>query len=265
MIPIYRATELLKVISAKSGHTRPWVVMVNTPEGLKPYVVKLYTTEHIEQHNSVTAEFIGNFLAREFDLNAPDAAFVEFDENFKTKLSAEQFEQLESADERLKFASAYIEGVPRFDRSLNKSQILSKIDIDTLYAFDNFIRNGDRGAFKPNLLLSKTEAWLIDHERALDIKINTILNFGKNIWEEKFTNYHIFHSYLKDSQKIVKEHYFNEFQEILRTLNLNKLNTLFEAIELQDYDTNKNMIMKYLQHIKENSVKFVTLLRETIQ
>jgi hypothetical protein len=259
MLPVYEAIQLKEVIPAEAGHTCPWVVIVNTPMGIKPYVAKLYLTDQIESRNSFTAEILGNHLAKEFDLEAPDVALINFSEDFKMKLKPDEHTQLERADERLKFGTLYIDGYKRFEPLLPKSKISRLVSIDTLYAFDNFIRNGDRGDHKPNILLTNKNAYLIDHEMAFDIDNDTVLNFENRVWEDRFARHHIFQSYLKKARK--KDFYFETFQEYLRVLNLNVLNPLFKEIERHDYETNRVQILEYLSHMKGNSGKFVTLLK----
>lgn len=34
-IPIYEAIDVIEIIPESVGHTKPWVVIANTPEGLK--------------------------------------------------------------------------------------------------------------------------------------------------------------------------------------------------------------------------------------
>lgn len=54
MIPVYKAIEVVEVISEKAGHNKPWVVNANTPDGLTSFVVKLYSTIQVEPLNLVS-------------------------------------------------------------------------------------------------------------------------------------------------------------------------------------------------------------------
>jgi len=64
----------------------------------------------------------------------------------------------------VKFGSELITPHNPFYASLGKEIIESKIEIDSLFAFDNLIRNRDRNNYKPNLLLSRDSAYLLAHE-----------------------------------------------------------------------------------------------------
>lgn len=264
MLPEYEAISFLKVIE-KGGHTKPWVVIVQTPEGPKPYVVKLYTTLQIESRNSVTAEVVGNILASEFDLSAPPAALIHFSQDFIMKLGAEQQRILEQRDDRIKFGSLVIEGQYRFEPGITGSKLSKYVELDTLFAFDNFIRNGDRGSHKPNLLLTRDKGWVIDHEMALDISPSTIDDMMAGRWEDKFGLHHISHSYLKNSSKKQKLGYFNTFEEYLKTVNLATLGPYFEQLARNGHETNQANVMLYLRSVKTNLATFVTLLRDLVK
>ena len=69
-LPIYKAIGF-QVILDKGGHSKPWVVIVNADGSPKPYVVKLYKHIEIEARNRMTAEVLGNVMATEFGLTAP--------------------------------------------------------------------------------------------------------------------------------------------------------------------------------------------------
>jgi hypothetical protein len=61
MIPIYSAIE--KIATLTGGTTFPWKILALTDEGPKPYVVKLFTTKHVDQTSAVAREVLGNVLA----------------------------------------------------------------------------------------------------------------------------------------------------------------------------------------------------------
>ncbi|HUB59622.1 MAG TPA: hypothetical protein VL978_02905 [Puia sp.] len=82
MLPVYRAISFQRV-AEKGGRTKPWVVLVDAGISVEPYVVKVFTPELIQEKDSVTREVLGNVLARQFDLNVPNAALIDFDDDFK--------------------------------------------------------------------------------------------------------------------------------------------------------------------------------------
>ena len=264
MLPVYEAIDIVQVISQQSGHTRPWVVLANTPTGLQSFVVKLYTTAQIQQYNSVTSEVICNALASEFDLNIPKAAFIDIPDALLINKSPEWQQLYNNADIRLKFATAQLSDVTSAIPSLSKTYYSKRISLDTLYAFDNLIRNGDRGQQKTNLLVGK-KAWLIDHEFALQAHDITNTNWANFTIEEKFTKYHLLHSYLKHSIKNKKQNYFNEFIEYVHTMNINKLNSYYTQLTNEGFQVNKNLINTWLHQVKQNSAIFVNSLKESLE
>ncbi|MBT1706638.1 hypothetical protein KK062_00305 [Fulvivirgaceae bacterium PWU5] len=264
-LPEYEAISFQRIIR-KGGHTEPWSVIVQTPQGPKQYIVKLYTTSQIESKNCVTAEVVGNVLAKEFDLHAPTAALIHFSNDFVMRLGREEQSVLDKRDERVKFGTELIEGHFRFESGLEETLLTKYLEVDTLYAFDSFIRNGDRGQRKPNLLLTALDkAWVIDHEMALDFSEETKDNLIKGIWEERFTRYHISYDYLINSQTKIEEDYFNAFEELTRTVNLNILIPYFNQLEAHFYDTNRVAVLSYLQFVKQNCATFVEILRKSLR
>ncbi len=264
MLPVYEALDIVKVIAKNVGHTQPWVIIANTPQGLQSFVVKLYTTAQIEHRNSVTAEVVCNKLANDFSFNSPKAAFIEIPEQLLFNKPPEWQMQFDTADARPKFATEEIEHVNQAIATLPKKYFANRISLDTLYAFDNFIKNADRGIVKTNLLVGK-KAWLIDHEMALsstDIGINIIANEEIN---HRFTKHHLFFHYLKSAKRVTKKNYFDEFSEYLRILSVNSLDPYFNQLEQLGYQTNKQQIKDWVQQVKQNSTTFVNSLKGSLQ
>jgi len=264
MIPVYDAYDIREAINERVGHTKPWKVIVNTPNGLESYIVKLYTTNQIDTLDCVTSEIICNKLSSQFDLISPACAFIDIKEEHTWNLTPAMQQQFIDADPRLKFATkeiisnSYISG-------LSKAFITKRISIDTLYAFDNLIRNADRGQHKPNLQIADKFAFLIDHEFAL--KNQDITNIDLNVMqlEDKFTKYHLFYQFLHRSNKSVKNQYFNEFEEYMKFLNLSNLRAIFNQLDNIGYVPNVQNINNWLNTVKNNSAIFVNLLKSSIQ
>ena len=150
MLPVYKAISFNQIID-KGGRTKPWSVLVDTGNGLKPYVVKMFPTEMVEANNSVCKEVLGNVLAREFHLPVPKAALIEMDNAFQWTISDPEAQaKFEFVDERVKFGSELIVGNYLFNPAFSKRQASNMIQLDNLFAFDNLIRNRDRGRGKPN-------------------------------------------------------------------------------------------------------------------
>ena len=269
MLPIYNATKFIQILEL-GGHTKPWLIEVEVEGNPLPFVMKVYTTLEIKSRNRVTAEVIGNILAKEFDLYVPAAALIDISsENFQMSLSGEALFLLESKiDERMKFGTQYIEGCRKADAELPKEIYDYSIELDTLYAFDNFIRNKDRTRPKSNLLLQDDtqQLWLIDHEMAFQ-DVNTE-NFDKVLGDTinvVFTSsYHFAYDYLKEENEEIKSQYFSTFIEYLRYLDFSKLNSYFEQLENYGYITEKESIFAYLNFIKNNSSLFFTILKQSL-
>ncbi len=263
MLPIYKAIEVIEIISENVGHTKPWVVLVNTPKGLKPYVTKLYSTSQVDQTHCVSKEVICNILAGEFELKAPTCALIYIPDELALQLPMAAQMQYSSIDHRLKFATLMIDNVTSAIPGLPKSHYNRRISLDTLYAFDNFIRNCDRGNPKSNLLVSSQDAFLIDHELALskkdiDVDIQAIL------LEDKFTKYHLFYPYLEKTSRNYRQSLFDEFAFYLNSLNLNILSTYFNQLVKEGFNDYSQPIFKWLEQVKQNESIFVNKLKGSL-
>jgi hypothetical protein len=264
MLPVYPAVSYVRIIS-QGGRTKPWLVFVDTPHGIKPYVVKMFRNDEFERE-PVLNEVLGNILAREFDLPVPEAALIEMDESFRMSIKdSTALETFDLIDERPKFGSSLIEGNYLFNTSFKKVQTSRMIEIDTLFAFDVLIRNKDRNSYKPNLLVRGNSAFLIDHELGFEIDVNTINQLNAlDIINQPF-KYHIFYYFLKKARKTTKKDYFEVFLEYLRRLNINTLNPYFQQLNNLGFTSVKeNTIRGYLTYAKQNSSKFEAFLKSLI-
>lgn len=265
VFPIYEAIEIVEIIPEAVGHTRPWVVLANTPEGLKSFVVKLYNPIQVEEHFIVTREIVSNILARKFDLNVPQFALINIPQALAFMQESDAQQQYDNSDDRPKFATIQIDNVLTATKEIPKKYLTSRIILDTLYAFDNLIRNSDRGHPKMNLLMGPKEAILIDHELALQSQ--HIMNIDINTLqiEDSFTKYHLAYPYLKKLKGAYKEQVFNDFCEYLRLLNINSLNPYFKQLANEGYPDYSQPILNWLTHIKQNSTIFVNKLKGSLQ
>jgi len=266
MLPIYEAIDVVKVIGENVGHTKPWVVYANTPQGLKSFVVKLYTTAQVDNfQHCVTKEVICNKLATEFDLKVPGCAFIEIPYELAMRRPAIEQEQFDDSDTRLKFATELIDNVNISIPNLNKEYLKKKIPIDTLYAFDNLIRNCDRGYPKPNLLIGSKDAYLIDHEFTLLHNHIIGIDFDTLQLDDKFTKNHIFFPYLKKTIFKNKQNFFKDFSFYLNNLNINSLNPLFQQLANLGFENYSQPIIYWLNQVKQNNTIFVNKLKGTLQ
>lgn len=255
-LPLLKATSFNHIIRL-GGHSKPWIV--STKEG--NYVTKLYKTIDLEARNKMTAEVLGNLLAKEFDLNVPEAAIIEFDDNFRMSLGMEEEEILSTLDERVKFGSLYLDESYLYSPLTDYNEdIIAK---DTLYAFDYFICNRDRTQLKPNLLIKNNEVILIDHEMALEINDDTLNNFNLNKWDSRY-KYHLFYESLKSSTIEEKETYFTDFLFYLQELRWNKFDDILVQLQDLGFEVHKETLKTYFNTICKNPDKFVKILKDSI-
>ncbi len=264
MLPIYEAIQFLSVIPESSGHTKPWVVLANTPEGLTPFVVKLYDSTQVDEQHRVCNEIVGNLLAKEFELKAPDCALLNIPDELVVTLPPEVQQQFDNADSRLKFATTQLSGVNNAVISLGKKHFEDRIALDTLYAFDNLIRNCDRGAPKANLLLSSDDAFLIDHEHTFSSTDVTNINLENLQIDQRFTNTHLFYHFLKKSKPATKQNFFKDFTYYLENLNINMLNPYFNQLSNEGFNDYSEPILTWLNLVKQKKTIFVNNLKGTV-
>ncbi|MFN0200089.1 MAG: HipA family kinase [Bacteroidia bacterium] len=275
MLPVYQAKRFHRILS-EGGFSKPWLVEVEV-EGVSPFfVMKVYTTEHIEARNCVTAEVVGHLLACAFDFKTPNAALIEVEsETFRMSLPHNAGLLLDtSVDERIKFGTTYIDGVAQ----ANVNQPLSEYEpsfLDTLYAFDNFIRNEDRRQRNPNLLqeISTGEMVLIDHGLALqDVNRKNISSLLEEItteqWRDKMQNLtlnHFAYPYLSIGNAKEKSEYFDTFAFYLKLLDISVIHTYLSQLEKYGYHTEKESILSYFSFIKKNASLFIKMLKQSIK
>jgi hypothetical protein len=267
VLPVYRATSFRRLID-KGGRTIPWLVLVDVDGSQAPYVVKVFDTPLIENRDSVTNEVLGNVLAKEFNLEVPSAALIEFDEEFRMTIrDPYALELLEQRDDRLKFGCQFIENCFLLHPGVLSEQELGEIpEVETIFAFDNLIRNRDRNNGKPNLLLQKkNNIILIDHELGFEVTEKTTLEITDRNWDSRFYEYHVFYAHLAAGKPADKLQYFGEFEEYLRTLNINSLSPYIQQLRNHGYKTDKqDIILNYLRTAKMNYSNFANILRSVI-
>ena len=240
----------------KGGSSKPILITATSKDGVeKPYVMKTYKKNYVEENFSVAKEILITELAKDFDLPVPNYGIIKINNeeliDFYTK------NEIELLDNGYKFCTEYHEGYVIMS-SIASSNFLKDYKTENLFAFDNLIMNVDRGGFrnKPNLLLKDEEMLLIDHEQTFPF-INGFPSSKPINFYSVFNNYyyqnHIFWNTLKKRQKAKKEMLFEEFMEILRTLNVEKYRALFDEMDKYDIAYGEiNTIFAYLYWSKDN-------------
>lgn len=266
MLPIYDAITFESRIM-KGGRTRPIIVTIRNEEWkLKQYVVKLYSKNDVEQGLTVARDVLTVALADEFDLLTPSPAYIRFSKAFLQTLSEDLQEEIKQKNAYLNFGCEYLPGVNNFGKNISKNTLEGLMGIDTVFAFDNLVRNFDRRfTEKTNLLLLNHDIYLIDHEYCLSIELEHIEDLETQNWRYFYQN-HVFFPFLSSHSKQTKSDYFSDFEELLKRLNVNKINPYVLQLERLNFPMPDIEILKiYLQHTKQNSYKFVTLLKGILQ
>lgn len=270
---IYDAIAFDKKIES-GGSTYPWIVTVlNHKKQPIKYVVKLFTERQMVQQNPIAKEVFGNILAKEFELYVPEIALVNFGDDFCQTLSLENIKTLNNKHNGLKFGSEYIDSAAIVNISNQKNAFWKSYDIGSIFAFDSLIGNLDRGGArnKPNLLIKNEDFILIDHEQiftfADDENIYNdaiITDFRKGSWRYN-AQQHLFFPFLKSLKNSEKENIFDTFHEHLSHLNFNLLdNSINFLIENNLPMGNYPLIKNYLAEIKNDSGRFINLLKQSI-
>ncbi len=259
-IPVYQAIELKKVLQ-EGGSTKPWLVEVLIEERTEPFVVKMFKKESLDQYNAFANEVLAHELALELDLNVPDKAFIKIDDNFIDTLPTEQKKLITEGfyDDRVKFATKYIEKSTIYSPEINK-KALDIYDIESIYAFDNLICNGDRRIKKPNLLLKEKDYFLIDHELSFNGISETYIKSIKNQQFHYPHEKHVFYSYLKKQKN--KNNFFDTFTENFKYLDVDCLDDSIQQLNThRHYVRESDFYKTYLRFIRENLTLFVKLLK----
>jgi len=272
MYPVVLATEFHGIVP-KGGSTKPWVVEAIDPSGRADFfVVKMFTPKQIQQQNAVSKEVFGNVLARAFDLPVPDFAFVRFDKPFLETLQSPYSETERASAQGLRFGSRFASGHAIWDDAVPSDHIdLQKMAC--IYAFDNLVRNLDRGGFrkKPNLLVRDGAFLLIDHEQIFpfaddpdDYNDAPILGFQKGEWAYPH-EVHLFYPQLKSLSKAQKVEVFTTFAEHLSRLDPYLLEDWAQILaENHQPVGNLELITDYLKAVKQAPEAFIKLLQNQL-
>jgi len=264
MIEIYKARKILRKIDAKYGHTEPWVILCEGQVGWSEFVVKIFSEAHLADKPRVHGEFLGSWLSGEFDLMTPEVAWIEMDQDFMLSIPPEFTIGKDLDDDRLKFGSKILKSFQHYPKGFKLSKLKELIPIDRLFAFDNLIRNPDRGFYKPNLLLTEDDAYLIDHEYALDIDGQTVLKVRNYEIPGKLTTSHISYHALMKASSNEKAGFFEDFYEFLRVLNLLDLQAVLLDVTAKGYHADVDIIMEYFRFVKGNPAIFVQGLKSVL-
>jgi hypothetical protein len=272
-LQIYEAISFQTIVDS-GGSTYPWRVMVvDDKKQQREFLAKMFTERQLSQQHAIAKELFGNVLAREFDLPTPEAGLINFSEVFiEHQLGSNEKEILTQKHKGLKFGCEWVNGMPIADPNNLKSH-LKEYDLATIFAFDNFVLNLDRGGFrnKPNLLINDDDFLLIDHEQIfyfsddVDAFHNAVItDFKNDVWNYQAEK-HLFYPSLKNLLPRAKKDIFDTFWHYLKDLNVNVLDET--ASFLTDHNIsigNYDLIKEYMIEIKAKPDKFCNLLMQKI-
>lgn len=259
-LPILEAVGFQEILE-KGSHSRPWIILANINNEIKPYVVKLYKTVDLDARNKMTAEVFGNLMAQDFGLNSPIPAIINFTPQFCMQLNSECDEVIANIDDRPKFGCEYVMGSSLYRKQTKAANANKIINTGSLYAYDYFICNRDRSNNKPNLLVKDGSGILIDHEMGLEIDEKTIYRIIHSEWDSRY-QHHLFYEILK--RKYYKAEIFDEFLFYLQSFNINRYDSYFVQLENLGFNTQKELIKEYWTIIKEKYSIFANILRASI-
>lgn len=268
---VFEAISFQKIITS-GGSTNPWRIMVCDEKGiLREFVVKLFTERQMKQQHPIAKEMFGNVLAREFDLPVPEAGLVHFSDDFISLLPSEAKKQLDGKGSGFKFGCEW-RAMSIVDPT-NLTSILHDYDLATVFAFDNFVFNLDRGGYrnKPNLLIDDEGFLLIDHEQIFPFaddldngNSKIIQDLQEGIWHYPAEK-HLFYPNLYKMRKNVKGDIFDTFWSYLQGLTVVALREMAHFLTAKNISIgNFALVEQYVQKVKLNPDKFCNLLTQKI-
>jgi hypothetical protein len=232
----------------------------------------MFTQRQIQQQHAVAKEVYGNVLAAAFQLPAPEAALVRFTPAFVATLSPADKDRHEQCHKGLRFATRHHEDYTIFGDQLPNSKIRD-YDMASVYAFDNLVRNLDRGGErnKPNLLVRDEDYLLIDHELIFPFaddpdnpNESVIPAFLRGEWPYNHEK-HLFYPYLKKSKPETKQKMFIPFMESLQRLDPYLLEETGSFLsENGQLCADVDLITEYLCAVQANPEVFLSILQRQL-
>ncbi|MEN0051391.1 MAG: HipA family kinase [Bacteroidota bacterium] len=223
------------------------------------YVVKVFKPNNLQQVSNTGREVYGSILAAAFDLNSPKAVLANVDQGIINILNrSEKYKDFELM-KGIYFATEFIENATDYNERIARH--LETWEIETIFAFDVFIRNQDRHKRKPNLFFKDKSVYFIDHELSfatvlMDKSFKEMLSEQQKYWEfveiEKhdFQRKHLFLDALRERNRLEPVE-FDTFRTYLRAFDAAILDDYYKQLsdlgnEIEDY----YYIKSYLTEVK---------------
>lgn len=248
-----------------TGTTEPMGIRgVDIDTGIRGQFVVKYINSSRMSAKSSCRELLGCWMARELEITVVEPVLVNISEAFVGNLIGKQGYQSALKSIGLNYGSVYEAGynmVPNSNFALNGNLIEQA---KTIFMFDMFIANADRGAGKPNVLSNGENLLVFDHELAFSFV--DIISFLRNPkpWTIGAAE-----------QEMYEKHYFYPYfrkQEIDFTSETNKLTCFnhsfwdkaFNHIPEEWKTDELNEIKNHLDSIIENKSIFAEQLTKII-
>lgn len=164
-LPVVQALEPIKEFG--TGVNKPMLMRcVNTHTGVRSdIVVKLKDGQRMTMGESHAFELMGNWLAREMNILAPQPCLVEISHELHQALIGNEFYGRMQHSIGFNFGSENLENMQQPDQreELRRSHI---IDAQRIFLYDLMTVNPDRTPQKVNMLSDNEHIYAIDHELA---------------------------------------------------------------------------------------------------
>ncbi|WP_338374893.1 HipA family kinase [uncultured Flavobacterium sp.] len=247
------------------GTTKPVnIIALEEDENHSRYIMKVFKEKYILQNASVAKEIICSELAKEFDLVCPEYGIINVEHDDLINLYDEEI--LKSLDTGYKFCSKFIDQAVIFNPNTTNS-FLKDYEFANVFAFDVLIHNVDRGGphNKPNMLITDTELILIDHELTFPFINNTSQEIDYELYLRIYRyDRHVLIKNLKSLRN--KEGVFDDFIEMLKHLNINKLSIIFDKMNKFNIPfIERQKFMSYFAWAKNNPDIFERYLKAMLK
>ncbi len=251
VLSAYRFVRILE-----GGTTKPWLLEVETEEGnLIQAVVKVFKPDQLVQKSYTGHEYLGAWLAQELNLSTPEFFLVRLSNSFIKDLPFAANLKIDENGEAILFGNKYLEGSAIYSHTLLLRH-LNKDDIAAILAFDMLISNTDRRRGKPNMLMTKKQFYLIDHELAFGSTPPSLNNLPHLV------NGHILFDHARKLFRQKGKGVFDFFSFSLENLSDLKLRKTFSRLQELDLLTEEetNHWVDFILSTKANTKEMINLL-----
>lgn len=153
-ISLRSVTVMRYILPLREGGSLP--ALAEADDQFK-YVVKFRGAGHGVK--MLISELLGGLIAKELGLPVPELVFIHLDEDFGRSEGDEEIQDLLKFSKGINLGLHYLSGAMSYEPSIKVDPLLAS----KIVWLDCFITNIDRTYKNTNLLMWKSELWLIDH------------------------------------------------------------------------------------------------------